>query len=279
MLDDYLLPKLARKPIAEISSADVKPILLEIHERAPMLAVKARQYCSQIVSYAIQEGMREDGRELSLKGVLPKHKKSHYAAVTKSSDLPPVIKAIEGIESVHSKVALRVCLYTASRPGVVAGMRWCELNLESREWHIPASRMKLPFEHITPLPSQLIPLLKDLQVLAGKSPFVFPGASDPMNKHIHRDSLSKVLRENGLRGVVVTHGFRATLRTIARERLRIHPDVLEAQLSHAKKGDVQKAYDRTQFLDERHELIQRWADYIDALKNDETVVSLFKKSG
>ncbi|MDR4514905.1 integrase arm-type DNA-binding domain-containing protein [Nitrosomonas sp.] len=278
ILDDSLLPKLARKPVADISSADVKPILLEIHERAPMLAVKARQYCCQIISHAIQEGLREDGRELSLKGVLPKYKKSHYAAVTKSGDLPPVIKKIDGITSVHSRVALLVCLYTASRPGVVAGMRWCELNLDTREWHIPASRMKLPFEHITPLPSQLIPILKDLRVLAGESPFVFPGTSDPMNKHIHRDSLSKVLRENGLRGVIVTHGFRATLRTIARERLRIHPDVLEAQLSHAKKGDVQKAYDRTQFLDERHELIQRWADYIDALKNDKTVVQLFKKS-
>lgn len=278
ILNDSLFPKLAKKHIAEITSSDVKPVLLEIHERAPMLAIKARQYCSQIISYAIQEGLREDGRELSLKGVLPKSTKGHYAAVTKSSDLPPMIKAIEGIKSIHSKVALMVCLYTASRPGVVAGMCWNELSLDDKEWHVPANRMKLGHDHITPLPNQLIVMLKDLKALAGDSPFVFPGASDPMNKHIHRDSLSKVLRENGLRGVIVTHGFRATLRTIARERLRIHPDVLEAQLSHAKKGDVQKAYDRTQFIEERHELMQRWADYIDALKNNETVVPLFRKA-
>jgi integrase len=266
ILNDSLFPKLAKKNIAEITSSDVKPVLLEIHERAPMLAVKARQYCSQIISYAIQEGLREDGRELSLKGVLPKSTKGHYAAVTKSNDLPPVIKAIEGIESTHSKVALMVCLYTASRPSVVAGMCWNELSFDDKEWHVPANRMKLGHDHITPLPNQLMVMLKDLKALAGDSPFVFPGASDPMNKHIHRDSLSKVLRENGLRGVIVTHGFRATLRTIARERLRIHPDVLEAQLSHAKKGDVQKAYDRTQFIEERHELMQQWADYLDKLK-------------
>ncbi len=278
ILDDSLLPKLAKKSIAEITSSDVKPILLEIHERAPMLAVKARQYCGQIISYAIQEGLREDGRELSLKGVLPKSAKGHYAAVTKSSDLPPVIKAIEGIVSIHSKVALMVCLYTASRPGVVAGMCWNEINFDVKEWHVPASRMKLGHDHITPLPNQLVVMLKKLKDLADDSPFVFPGASDPMKKHINRDSLSKVLRENGLRNVIVTHGFRATLRTIARERLRIHPDVLEAQLSHAKKGDVQKAYDRTQFLEERHELMQRWADYLDALKNDEVVVPLFNKA-
>jgi integrase len=278
ILDNALLPRLAGRSIADVSSADVKKVLLEIHEHAPMLAVKARQYCSQIIRYAIQAEMREDGRELSLKGALPKSNKSHYLAVTKSSELPRVIKAIEGISSIHSRIALLVCLYTASRPGVVAGMRWDELNLDVKEWHIPAGRMKTGNDHITPLPSQLIPMLKELQPLAGESPFVFPGASDPMNKHMNRDSLSKVLRENGLRGVAVTHGFRATLRTIARERLRIDSDVLEAQLSHTKKGEVQKAYDRTQFLDERHEIIQRWADYIDALKNNEIVVPLFKKS-
>jgi integrase len=278
ILDDSLLPRLAKKAISEISSADIKLVLLEIHERAPRLAIKARQYSNQIIHYAIQEGLREDGRELSLKGALPDCKKGHYAAVTKPSDLPALLKAIEGINSIHSKVALLVCLYTATRPGVVAGMRWDELNLDSKEWHIPAIRMKMGNDHITPLPDQLITMLQQLRTLAGESPFVFPGISDPMNKHMHRDSLSKVLRENGMRDKTVTHGFRATFRTIARERLRIAPDVLEAQIAHAKKGEVQAAYDRTQFLEDRHKLFQQWADYIDALKNNETVVPLFKNA-
>ncbi|MDP1550705.1 MAG: tyrosine-type recombinase/integrase [Nitrosomonas sp.] len=278
ILDDSLFPRLAKKPIAEISSADIKPVLLEIHDRAPRLAVKARQYCNQIIRYAIQEGLREDGRELSLKGALPESTKGHYAAITKSNDLPELLKAIKGIDSIYSKVALLVCLYTASRPGVVAGMRWNELDLENKEWHIPASRMKSSNDHITPLPDQLIPMLKELQGLTGESPFVFPGFRDPINRHIHRDSLSKVLRENGLRNVTVTHGFRATFRTVARERLRIDPDVLEAQLAHAKKGEVQSAYDRTQFLTERHHLVQQWTDYIEALGNNEIVVPLFRKA-
>jgi len=274
MLDDVLLPKLAKKPIADISTADIKPVLLNLHERAPRLAVKTRQYCNQIISYAIQEGLREDGRELSLKGVLPKTDKKHYAAVTKSNDLPDLVKTIKGIDSLNSRVALLVCLYTASRPGVVAGMRWDELHINAKEWHIPASRMKTSNDHITPLPVQLIPMLQDLRNLAGESPFVFPGFRDPIKRHIHRDSLSKILRENGLRDVTVTHGFRATFRTVARERLRMDSDVLEAQLAHAKKGEVQSAYDRTQFLDERHELVQQWADYLDGLKAGEEVILL-----
>lgn len=266
MLDDSLLPKLSRLPIAEISSSNIKPVLLEIHARAPMLAIKARQYCNQIVHYAIQEGLREDGRELSLRGVLPNSSKGHYAAVTNSKNLPALLMAIDGIESLQSRTALLVCLYTASRPGVVAGMRWDEINTATREWHIPAERMKTRNDHISPLPKQLVPMLEKLRTLAGESPFVFPGQRNPLIRSMHRDSLSKILREHGLRDVTVTHGFRATLRTLGRERLRIDPDVLEAQLAHAKKGEVQSAYDRTQFLEERHDLMQLWADYLDKLK-------------
>ena len=98
-LDDYLFPKLASKPIAEITTADIKPVILLVHARGPRLAIKARQYCNQIIEYAIQEGLREDGRLLSLRGALPKAPKSHYAAVTKSNDLPALVKAINAIGS------------------------------------------------------------------------------------------------------------------------------------------------------------------------------------
>lgn len=274
VLDDYLYPKLAKLPAAEIKTADIKPVLLHVHDRGPRLAVKARQYCNQIIDYAIQEGLREDGRLLSLKGALPKAPKGHYAAVTKSNDLPGLLKAINGIDSMNSRTAVLVCLYTASRPGVVAGMRWDEIDVDAKEWHIPAERMKTGNDHITPLPKQLLPLLEQLRGLAGESPYVFPGARDPINRHIHRDSLSKVLRENGLEGVTVTHGFRATFRTIGRERLRADSDVLEAQLAHAKKDEIQAAYDRAQFLEERHVLVQRWADYIEAIQSGAKVVPI-----
>ncbi len=279
ILDDYLLPKLANSSIAAISSSDVKLVLLEIHERSPRLAIKARQYCNQIVLYAIQDELREEGKMLALKGVLPtKFDKGHYPAVTKHTDLPKLCSAINGIKSIYSRVALWVCIYTATRPGVVAGMRWNELNLDAKEWHIPGDRMKMGNDHITPLPDQLVSMLAEMQGLTGDSPFVFPGQRDPLNKHISRDSLSKALRENGMRGIAVPHGSRATFRTLARERLRVDPDILEAQIAHAKKGEVQAAYDRTQFLEERHKYTQLWADYIDGLKNEETIIQLFKST-
>lgn len=273
-LDDYLFPKLASKPIAEITTADIKPVILYVHERGPRLAIKARQYCNQVIEYAIQEGLREDGRLLSLRGALPKAPKGHYAAVTKSNDLPALLKAINNIGSPQSRAAILCCLYTAVRPGVVVGALWDEFDLDVMEWHIPASRMKMGNDHITPIPTQMLPFLERQREVAGDSPFVFPGVRNPELRHMHRDSLSKILRESGLRGVTVTHGFRATLRTIAREKFRVDADVLEAQLAHAKKDEIQAAYDRTQFLDERHELVQQWADYLDKVKAGAEIILL-----
>jgi len=273
-LDDDLFPKLGAKPIAEITSADIKPVILLVHERAPRLAVKSRQYCNQIIEYAIQEGLREDGRLLSLRGALPKAPKGHYAAVTKSNDIPALINAINAIGSPQSRAAILFCLYTALRPGVVVGARWDEFDLSAMEWHIPASRMKMGNDHITPIPSQILPLLERQRGIADDSPFVFPGVRNPKTQHMHRDSLSKILRESGLRGVTVTHGFRATLRTIAREKFRVDADVLEAQLAHAKKDEIQAAYDRTQFLEERHKLVQDWADYLEAQPKSAEVIPM-----
>jgi integrase len=273
-LDDYLFPKLASKLIAEITTADIKPVILHVHGRGPRLAIKARQYCNQIVDYAIQEGLRADGRLLSLRGALPKAPKSHYAAVTKSNDLPALINAIDSIGSIQSRSAILCCLYTALRPGVVVGALWDEFDLEVMEWHIPAARMKMGNDHITPIPTQMLPLLQMQRQITGDSPFVFPSSRTPKSRHMHRDSLSKILRENGLRGVTVTHGFRATLRTIAREKFRVDADVLEAQLAHAKKDEIQAAYDRTQFLEERHKLVQVWADYLEELRKGAQVIPL-----
>ena len=211
---------------------------------------------------------------LSLRGALPKAPKGHYAAVTKSNDIPALINAINAIGSPQSRAAILFCLYTALRPGVVVGARWDEFDLGAMEWHIPASRMKMGNDHITPIPSQMLPLLERQRGITDDSPFVFPGVRNPKTQHMHRDSLSKILRESGLRGVTVTHGFRATLRTIAREKFRVDADVLEAQLAHAKKDEIQAAYDRTQFLEERHKLVQDWADYLEAQPKSAEVIPM-----
>ena len=155
-----------------------------------------------------------------------------------------------------------------------------EVELEAAEWVIPAGKMKTKHAHLVPLSRQAVDTLRAMLPYSEGRQFVFPALYRQTTPHLHRDALSNALRNMGFQGKHATHGFRAMFRSAGRERLGIDSDVLEAQLAHAKRGEVQKAYDRTSFTDARRKAMQRWADYLDNLAVPGTVTPIReKKSG
>lgn len=266
IVDQYLAPLLKGADVSTLATPEARRAIAAVAARAPALAQKARGHLGSIVEYAIHRGLREEGRALSLRGAVPKHDKGHIAAATTLDEIRPLLKAVDAYESPVTRAALIVAMLTALRPGVVAGARWDEINLKAAEWQVPAERMKTRHAHLVPLPRQAVAELEGMLRFTAGGEYVFPPLARQKSAHLHRDALSAALRRMGLQGVHATHGFRAMFRTVARERLGIPADVLEAQLAHAKRGDVQKAYDRTQFLSERALAMQRWADYLDELR-------------
>jgi integrase len=265
VLETYLLPKLRRTSIAALKTQDAVAVLREIGTQAPALAAKARQYLQGIVQYAVEEGLREDGHPLSLRGVVPTHDKGNIPAATNLKLVGRLVRAVGDYPSPVVRAALQLAMFTAMRPGVVASARWDDIDLHAAEWHVPGERMKTKHDHIVSLPTQAIAALQEMQPYSAGTTYVFPPLARQHSPHLHRDSLSKALREMGFRGQHATHGFRAMMRTLARERLGIDVDVLEAQLAHAKKGDVRKAYDRTVFNEARRQVMQDYADFVEQL--------------
>lgn len=263
--DTYLIPLLRRESVATLGTPRVSEALASIAGEAPSLAAKARQYVVGIVAFAIRSGLREDGRLLSLRGAVPRHNKGHIPAATNLKEVAAVVNAIHAYPIPVTRGALKLAMLTAMRPGIVASARWNEIDLASAEWHVAGSRMKTKHAHIVSLPTQALEVLKQMMAYTEGSEYVFPPLARQGTPHLHRDALSRALRKMGFQGRHATHGFRGMLRTVARERLGIDPDILEAQLAHAKRGDVQKAYDRTTFSDARKEAMQKWADYLDEL--------------
>lgn len=266
IVDQYLAPALKGCDVATLATPEARRAIAKIGSRAPALAQKARGHLGAIMEYAMHGGLREEGRALSLKGAIQKHDKGHIAAATNPDDIRTLVSAVDAYDSPVTRAALIVTMLTALRPGVVAGARWSEVDLIRAEWMVPPERMKMRHAHIVPLPRQAVDNLRDMLKFTAGGEYVFPPLARQKSPHLHRDALSSALRRMGFQGIHATHGFRAMFRTVARERLNVPADVLEAQLAHAKKGDVQKAYDRTQFLDERRIAVQRWADYLDELR-------------
>lgn len=276
VVDTYLNPALRKRSITTLSTHEAAKVIEGIDVHSPSLASKARQYLGGIVKQAIRDGLREDGKLLSLDKTVTTTGRGSIPAATKPHEVKPLIKAIDDYPIPVTRAALTLAMLTAMRPGIVASARWDEIDLDHAEWSVPADKMKTRHEHIVPLPRQALEVLNAMRVYRTNE-YVFPPLARQTTPHLHRDALSAALRRMGFQGRHATHGFRAMLRTMARERLGIDLDILEAQLAHAKRGEVQKAYDRTTFDDKRRHVMQAWADYLDTLRSEGNVVPLRRK--
>lgn len=273
VVDAYLIPKLGNADMRTLETKDVRPVLLEMAKETPQLARKARQYVGSIVDHAINEGLRPDESSLRLARVLPSFRSGHMPAVTDNEGkLGEVMKAIDGHQNRVVRAALILASLTAMRSGVVASARWSEMDLEAGEWRLPGknpdgtNRMKTGQDFSTSLPEQALVVLREMHERNMGSEYVFPPQARQITPHLSRDALSKALRDMGFQGEHTTHGFRASLRTIGRERLGIDVDVLESQLAHAPKDEIQAAYARVKFKEQRRQVMQAWANYLDGLR-------------
>ena len=286
VVDSYLVPKVGDLDMRVMETKDVRPVLVEMAKDTPQLARKARQYVASIVEHAINEGLRSDESRLRLDRILPTYRSGHMPAVTDNdSKLGDVMRAIDAYENRVVRAALILASLTAMRSGVVASARWEEIDLEVGEWRIPGknpdgtNRMKTGQDFSTSLPEQALVVLREMRERSTGGVHVFPPQARQNSPHLSRDALSKALRDMGFQGEHTTHGFRASLRTLGRERLGIDVDVLEAQLAHAPKDEVEAAYARVKFREKRREVMQSWADYLDELRESEKAVQFRRMQG
>jgi integrase len=196
-------------------------------------------------------------------------KVSHRAAITEPEKPSTLLRAIEGYRGqLTTKLALQLSALLFVRPGELRQARWKELDFEKAVWIVPAATMKMKRPHRVPLARQAIAILRELQDLTGRSEFVFP-AVDSFRRCMSNNTLNAALRRLGYsKEQVSVSGFRATASTLLNEMGRWNPDAIERQLAHMEENDVRRAYmHAAEFWNERVEMMQVWADYLDQLRH------------
>ncbi|CAC9624247.1 prophage CP4-like integrase [uncultured Gammaproteobacteria bacterium] len=170
-----------------------------------------------------------------------------------------------------TKFALQLLMLTFLRPSEVRLASWDEFDFNKRLWRIPAHKMKMKSEHLVPLSKQTIALLKNIQEITGKAGLLFP--SHTTKKSISDNTMRLAMFKMGYDGNTfgksraTPHGFRANASSILNEQ-GFNPDAIERQLSHIERDGVCAAYiHHARFLDDRFEMMQWWADYLDDAKN------------
>ncbi|RLA38790.1 MAG: integrase [Gammaproteobacteria bacterium] len=270
-LEKDLFPSLGNRPISNITAPELLASLRKIEERGAVeTAHRAKQTAGQIFRYAIVTGRAERDPSGDLKGALKNPTRKHLAAITDPTEVGKLLLAIDGFKGTPAvRAALRLSPLLFQRPGEIRHMEWAEIDWEAKRWEIPAKKMKMGQPHIVPLSQQALEILRELHTLTGRGKYVFPSAR----------GASRCLSENGVRSALRTmgydndtmtpHGFRAMARTLLDEVLDYRVDWIEHQLAHAVKDPNGRAYNRTAHLEGRAQMMQAWADYLDALKNQQ----------
>lgn len=160
---------------------------------------------------------------------------------------------------------LKILPYVFTRPSELRLVRWSEFDCKSAIWTIPALRMKMRREHVVPLSKQVLALLDELHAYTGNGEQLFPSARAQTTPISDAAPLAALRGMGYGKETMTLHHFRAMASTCLNE-LGFRPDVIEAQLAHKEPDTVRRAYNRAEYMDERRQLMQKWANYLDGLR-------------
>lgn len=266
-LENHVFPALGARPISEIPARDIRAVVQAIDmQGAGETAGRVFQRLRSIYRYALSEDLVEADPTHSLKPseIFKPRIVTHRLALA-AAEMPAFFRKLDGYDGdLSTKAALELLILTAVRPGELRGARWKEIDEARTLWRIPAERMKMATEHVVPLSTQALAILKGMRALSDGHELVFPSPFYP-DKPLSDGTLNSALARLGYKGVATAHGFRTLFSTCANEA-GWNSDVIEKQLSHGERDEVRGAYNRAQWLAERFELMQWWADYLQALR-------------
>lgn len=273
-LERDVFPVIGKYPIKLITHKMILDLANAVKERgANELAKRIVQMCRHVYQYAIITGRAENNIAEDLKGLVKAKPKTHYAAI-EAKDLPEFMADLHDHKAKLNRqtwLAVNFMMLTFVRTGEMIAAQWDEFDFENKTWLVPASRMKMKKEHIVPLSRQALAILQELRELHNHPVYVFPSRTT-RNAHMSNNTILMALDRMGYRGKMTGHGFRALAMSTIMEKLHYRHEVPDAQLAHAKKGDVARAYDRAKFLPERVKMMQDWSDYLDNIAQGGTVI-------
>ena len=276
-LDRDLYPELGARIIREIRPADVLEIMKRMKsEGFAKSAEYMRQIAAQVFDFAIANLKTDSNPARLVRGAIhvpPAKSRSPLS----EKEIPLFLDAMDAYPGrLATKLAGKLLLLTFTRKLELIEAKRDEINLDKAEWRIPAERMKMKDPHIVPLSRQALECFKELLAIDSSSPYVFPHFGR-LDKPMGSSTLNKMFSEMGYGNKFTPHGVRVTASTILNEH-GWRPDVIERQLAHTERNKVRAAYNKAEYLDERRDMMQQWADYLDALGTGAAVIPIRKKA-
>ena len=269
-LNNHLLPIIGERPISEITPSEfLNTVLRPIESRGTVeTAHRVKMLAGQIFRFAVATGIINIDPTQTLKGALPPAIIKHRASITDPTRIPKLLHDLDTYNGhVVVSYALKLSPLLFVRPGELRHAEWAEINLAEATWRIPAEKMKMKITHIVPLATQAVALFTELRECTGSNKWVFPGLRTG-DRPMSDAAVNAALRYLGYdKEDISAHGFRSMASTLLNEQ-GYNRDWIERQLAHSERDGVRAAYNYAEYLPERRQMMQAWADYLDAQKSE-----------
>jgi integrase len=292
-LQTYAYPVIGKLLVADISMRHVLDVLLQttthrngssgkLWHTKPETAKRLLDRLRRVLDYATVNEYRSGTNPAIWKGYLdtqlpsPRGLKEikHQPAVP-YAQIGDFMANLRKNASTSAK-ALEFLILTLVRSGSVRLATWDEIDFEQKVWTIPAAHTKKKREHKVPLQQQAIKLLQSLPEIVGSN-LIFPNAHNKPLSDMALSQLMRGMRERGeLKVEAVPHGFRSTFRDWAADQTNYSDEIRKAANGHSTGDSTKEAYQRTDLLEKRRGLMEKWADFIDTpnQEHSETVVPI-----
>ncbi|ELO4115057.1 tyrosine-type recombinase/integrase [Salmonella enterica] len=263
IIEKDIIPIIGKLELEELTTAHIQVVLDRIKQRgSDHVALLTRNVLKRMLAYAISRGIIFNNPAAAIEARYIAQATSRDVALT-AEEIGILLRGIytSNMNRRH-KLALHLLIICMVRKSEMIEATWSEVNFNALEWRIPGERMKMDNPHIVPLSKQAQAMFEELKFLAGDSPYVFPSRND------HRRPISKTTLNCAVRTLdlnvrdFVIHDFRRTASTLLHEQ-GYNSDWVEKCLAH-KIGGVRGVYNRAEYLNQRREMLQSWADFVDA---------------
>ena len=264
-LEIYTFPLLGKRPIRSLQPADILQVLDGITRKGNIeTAHRVKTLISLVFRYAVATSKADSDVTRDLTGYLPKTQVKHQNALVRPDEVSRLLKDINVYQGHYATAAaLKISPLVFTRPGDTRQMLWEHINFDKDQWELPTTKNGAPL--IVPLSRQALVILREIEpITRHRSPYVFPNARDA-KRPMSNVAIKAALDRTGYGGKMTAHGFRAMARTLLQEELKFPVHLIEMQLGHRVADMHGRAYNRTEFLDDRRSMMQAWADYLDSL--------------
>ncbi|MGR5318929.1 tyrosine-type recombinase/integrase [Vibrio sp. DNB22_19_1] len=263
-LENYVFDHLGALPVSAISRRDAIEILRPLENDGKLSTIKRIcQSLNQIMEYAVASDVIRANPLTKMINSFEKHRVENMPTI-RPELLGELITRLLQNENIQDKTKLLILweLHTICRPIEAVRTRWKDINEKHQCWTIPAEEMKGRRIHRVPLTKQAMNILEQIKAQSEGKEFVFPNQRDPDSHMCPSTANAALKRSLGYKGILVSHGLRAIASTALHEQGfdTLH---IEACLAHKDQNMTRASYNRSDFFEQRKEIMCWWSEYIE----------------